>query len=92
MKNNPYSSAGNSPEHNEPTVQDAERGPSTANNSEEILLDYLIEQGFVWEEAMKLVRLREHLYDNAEIQQRMAEDNRMQFVHWLYEQGEIKEA
>ncbi len=56
---------------------------------EQMLVDYLIEMGFVWEEAVKLLNLREHLYENAEMRQRMADDCRLQFARWLYEHGEI---
>lgn len=60
-------------------------------DEEQMLLDYLIELGFVLEEAQKLVDMHEHLCDNAEMRQRMAEDYRMHFARWLYEQGEIQE-
>lgn len=81
------------PEHNEPIVRQAEPGASTISLPEEqMLLDYLIEMGFIWEEAVKLVDLREHLYENAEMRQRVANDCRMHFARWLYEHGEIKEA
>ncbi|HLQ30430.1 MAG TPA: hypothetical protein VK140_14455 [Ktedonobacteraceae bacterium] len=79
-------------EYNERALQDAEIAASTVGVSEEqMLLDYLIEMGFVWEEAAKLLNLRDHLYENAEMRQRMAEDHRMLFARWLYEQGEITE-
>jgi hypothetical protein len=39
-----------------------------------------------------LVNLREHLDENVEMQQRMADDCGMHFALRLYEQGEIKEA
>jgi len=79
-------------EFNERVVQHVEIAASTVGVSEEqMLLDYLIEMGFVWEEAAKLLNLRDHLYENAEMRQRMAEDHRMLFARWLYEQGEITE-
>lgn len=53
--------------------------------------DDLVQSGFRWEEAVKLVQLREHLYDNSEVRQRMAADHRMLFVRWLYEHGEMDE-
>ena len=56
-----------------------------------MFIDYLIEMGFAWEEAVKLLNLREHLSENAEMHQRLADDHRMQFARWLYEQGEITE-
>ena len=51
----------------------------------------LMEQGFFWEEAIKLVQLHEHLYENAEMRQRMENDEYMQFARWHYEQGAINE-
>jgi len=55
------------------------------------LIERLLDTGFDWEEASKLIYLREHLYENKEIRQRVAEDSRMHFVRWLYEHGEIGE-
>jgi hypothetical protein len=52
-------------------------------------IDYLLELEFAWEEALQLINLREHLYEGNEMRQRMADDCRMQFARWLYEQGEI---
>jgi hypothetical protein len=51
----------------------------------------LMAQGFFWEEAVKLVRFHEHLYENAEMRQRLEEDEYMLFARWLYEQGAINE-
>ncbi len=88
MKKNPQPS-----EHNERRVQQAEIDNSVVGITEEqMLLDYLIDAGFVWEEAIKLIDMREHLYANSEMRQRVAEDNRMQFARWLYEQEELDEA
>jgi hypothetical protein len=83
---------GGFPEYNERAIQGAEIAASTVGAPEEqMLLDYLIDIGFVWEAAAKLLNLREHLYENPEMRQRMAEDHRMLFARWLYEQGEITE-
>ena len=88
MKNNPQPS-----EHNERRIQHAEAMNQTASLSEEqLLLDYLIDNGFIWEEAIKLVHMREYLYSNSEVRQRIAGDAHMQFARWLYEQGEFNEA
>ncbi len=54
-------------------------------------VENLMERGFFWEEAIKLVHLQEHLYENAEMKQRLEEDEYMQFARWLYEQGAINE-
>lgn len=82
-------------EHNERSTQPSQRtdidipGPQVDN--EQLLLDYLLERGFGWEEAEKLLALRDHLYDNDEMRQRMADDYRVHFARWLLEQGEISE-
>ena len=87
MKNNQQPS-----EHNERRTQHAEAMNSAVSISEEqLLLDYLIDNGFVWEEAVRLVHMREHLYDNDEMRQRIADDAHIQFARWLYEQGEFTE-
>ena len=65
--------------------------PTSHFSEEQMLLDYLLEAGFVLEEAEKLLDLREHLYNNAEMHQRMTDDYRLHFASWLYEQQEINE-
>ena len=55
------------------------------------LLDYLMNASFTWEEAVMLLHLREHLYENAEIRQRMTDDLRLHFARWLYANGEMNE-
>jgi len=64
-------------------MPDAEHTQST--------LDALLEAGFDWEEAVTLLHLREHLYDNSEMRQRMENDHRMHFVRWLRENGEVSD-
>jgi hypothetical protein len=87
MKNHPQPS-----EYNERRIQHAEAMNEAASASEaQLLLDYLIDNGFAWEEAIKLVHMREHIHDNSEVRQRMADDAHMQFVRWLYAQGELNE-
>lgn len=54
-------------------------------------VDILMERGFLWEEAVQLVQLREHVYENAEVRQRLEEDAHIQFARWLYEQRAINE-
>ena len=81
------------PEHNEHLVQHAEKeGLRDSMPANQLLLDSLMEAGFAWEEAVKLLQMREDLYDNVEMRQRMADDNRMQFARWLYERGDLSEA
>jgi len=93
MPNSIQPSSGGFSEHtNERPVQHAERESALLETVEEQLyMDYLLETGFAWEEATKLVHLRDHLHENAEMRQRMHDDYRMHFVRWLYEQGEITE-
>lgn len=92
MKNRSQASMGGFPEHNERIAQSTEIQATAPGLSEEqMFLDYLIEMGFAWKEATKLLNLREHLYENAEMRQRMADDCRMHFARWLYENGEIRE-
>jgi hypothetical protein len=55
------------------------------------LLDYLLDSGFHWDEAITLLHLRENLYENVEMRQRMADDYRMHFARWLYEHGLVGE-
>ena len=92
MKNRSQSSMGGFPEYNERIAQSTEiEGAASRPSEEQMFLDYLIEMGFAWKEATRLLELREHLHENAEMRQRMADDYRMHFARWLYEQGEIRE-
>lgn len=98
MKNRSQSPQGGFPEHNEwaahhipATGHIGVDSPTPHVSEEQMLLDYLLETGFAWEEAEKLLHLRDHLYDNAEMRQRMTDDYRMHFARWLYEQREINE-
>ena len=92
MMNNAQPSMGGFSEHNERSLQHAEIDTADEEGSKErLLLDNLLEQGFAWEEASKLLHLHDHLYENTEMRQRQSEDYRMQFARWLYEQGEINE-
>ena len=75
MKNSPQPS-----EQNELRILNAQIKSQVENKSEEqMLLDYLIDAGFMLNEALQLLDLREHLYTNTEMQQRLADDARMQF-------------
>jgi len=87
MKHQPQPS-----EFKERRIQHAEAMNEAASTDEaQVLLDYLIDNGFAWEEAIKLVHMREHIHDNSEVRQRMADNAHMQFARWLYEQGELNE-
>ena len=87
MKNSPQPS-----EQNERRAQHTQIKSQVGRISEEqMLMDYLIDAGFLLDEAIQLLDLREHLYSNTEMQQRLADDARMQFARWLYEEGELEE-
>jgi hypothetical protein len=95
MKNTQITSFNSHFEHSErqkKLAQPFEAKHYTPKSSEDqIMLDYLMNVGFVWEEAVMLLHLREHLYENAEIRQRMTDDLRMHFARWLYITGEMNE-
>ncbi len=72
--------------------QRAEESTSTGSMLEEQRQqEYLMRLGFTWDETRKLQYQRTHLYENVEMQQRLADDSRIHFARWLYEQGEISE-
>jgi len=95
MKNSPQSPQPS--EHSERSerpdsqVQEAHMNPPVGISDEQAQVDILIKDGFVWDEAIRLVYFRDHLYSNGEMRQRVANDHRMQFMRWLYEQGELQE-
>jgi hypothetical protein len=92
MKNIKQPAMGGFSEYNEQAVQHAEIEASSVDTTEErALIGHLMEKGFAWEEAAKLLNLRDHLYENSEMHQRLGDDQRMQFARWLYEQGQITE-
>lgn len=78
-------------EHNDPRKY---TGPGDARERihlEHQQVEALIERGFVWEEAVKLTQMHEHIYDNLEVRQRMEENEYLSFARWLYEQGAMNE-
>ena len=92
MDKKPQSPMGGFPEHNEPIVRDVDSKLSMIEiEAEQALIKHLLEMGFAWDEVMSLLVLREHLYEGAEMRQRMANDHRMHFARWLYEHGELQE-
>jgi hypothetical protein len=54
-------------------------------------LESLMTAGFSWDESVNLLRMREHVYENVEVRQRIENDPRVQFVRWLIENGEMNE-
>ena len=92
MKNPQFPFMGGSFDANERFLQSPEPDESpTHHSTEQHALDTLMNTGFYWEEAIKLLHIREHLYENDEMRQRVSNDLRMHFVRWLYEHGEINE-
>lgn len=80
-------------EYNEPSLSQMFTpvfNTSDTSHDQEALTS-LMEAGFAWEEAVYLLGLRERLYENSEIRQRMADDCRIQFARWLYENGEMSD-
>ena len=79
-------------EHYEQLLQQIDADyPSVTSLEEQRQVEQLLDLGFEWQEAMKLVDLREYLYNNDEMHERVVNDSRMHFVRWLYENGEICE-
>lgn len=91
MKHMQQSSSGGFSEFNDrPTTPHVETELSTFDTTYSLLqIDALLELGFSWEEAQKLLCLREHLYDLPEMRQRLADDARLLFARWLFEHGEL---
>ncbi|MBA2677415.1 MAG: hypothetical protein H0U76_03330 [Ktedonobacteraceae bacterium] len=88
MKNGQSNNSNNqSGEHQEPALA----VEAVQVGGERQRLDQLVEAGFAWEEAVRLTGMREHLYENAEMKQRIADNAHIQFVQWLYERGELNE-
>ena len=61
------------------------------NPREQVMLNQLLDTGFRWDEAVKLLTMRENLCENAEMHERMNDDYRRHFVKWLYEQKIVSE-
>ena len=61
--------------------------PADTPLSDQLALDELFDQGFTWEQGLRLLILREHLYDVPEMQERITEDPHVHFVRYLYLQG-----
>jgi hypothetical protein len=92
MKNMQSPSPGGSSDYDDQLTQRADARRYTASsNATQGMLDYLMGAGFMWEEAVTLLHLREHLYENTEMRQRMESDYRMHFVRWLCEHGEMSD-
>lgn len=51
----------------------------------------LLEKGFHSKEITQLLALREHLYENTEMRQRIEDNPYLCFMRWLYRQGDLTE-
>lgn len=61
--------------------------PADTPLADQLALDDLFDQGFTWEQGVRLLILREHLYDVPEIAERLTCDPHLEFTRWLYQQG-----
>jgi hypothetical protein len=92
MKRTHRQSSWGSSEHNESGIHHVRAEQASMENTDaSVLLDALIEIGFSQEEAARLAHLRQHLYENVEMRQRLNSDHRLQFARWLFEHGEMHE-
>lgn len=75
--------------HESSVERAAQEKAVTSVAQEQMMLDYLLDMGFTWEESVRLANVREHLYEGSEMRERLANDYRMEFARWLLEHGEI---
>ncbi len=61
--------------------------PADTPLEDQLALDALFDEGFTWEQGVRLLMLREHRYDIPEIAERVTDDPHLHFVRWLYEHG-----
>lgn len=61
--------------------------PADTPLADQLALDDLFDQGFTWEQGLRLLILREHLYEIPEVAERVTGDPHVGFVRWLYEHG-----
>jgi hypothetical protein len=53
--------------------------------------EFLYAQGFTLDQAIKLVAMKENFEELTEYRERTEEQNRLNFVRWLFEHGKISE-
>ena len=61
--------------------------PADTPIEDQLALDALFDQGFTWEQGLRLLILRDHIYDVPEVAERITEDPHLNFARWLYEHG-----
>jgi hypothetical protein len=54
-----------------------------------VALDALFDQGFTWDQGLRLLALRHHLFDIPEMRERIAADPHLHFARWLYAHGHL---
>ena len=57
-----------------------------ANNAD---FEYLRDQGFAEDESSKLIHMRDHVDDQLEYREMVAEQHRLAFLRWLVEHDRI---
>jgi|GEM_PF-3240510 len=59
--------------------------PAETPLEEQLLLDTLLDQGFTWDESLRLLLLRANRYAIAEVVEHVTEDPTVKFTRWLYQ-------
>ena len=54
-------------------------------------LEQLLAMGFSDDEAAKLIHMKDHVPDQSEYRELLAESRRLDFARWLIEHGRIKD-
>ncbi len=55
--------------------------------ADQLALESLLDEGFTWEEGLRLLLLREQLYEIPEVVERVTHDPHVGFARWLYQHG-----
>ncbi len=61
--------------------------PPDTSLEDQLALDALFDQGFTWEEGLRLLVLRDHIYDVPEMREHVTADPHVHFARWLHEHG-----
>lgn len=61
--------------------------PEDTPFEDQLALDTLLDEGFSWEEGIRLILLKENIYDIPEMIERITEDPHILFTRWMYQQG-----
>jgi len=55
--------------------------------SEQLALETLLDQGFTWDEGVRLLIMRDQIYEIPEVVERITADPHVLFTRWLYQHG-----